>query len=97
MKPQTTLRKALTDKALLGNVLKGDSWNAWKVLLIAAMGEPLREDERTIYAQLTQRGFEPGRRVEEFVGVIGRRGGKFRGLSVCLPLTLLACVSTRAL
>ena len=35
------MRKALTDKKLLGNVLAGDSWLAWRTLLIASMGEAL--------------------------------------------------------
>ena len=39
MKVKTSIRKALSDPALLGHVLKGDSWRAWRVLLIAAMGE----------------------------------------------------------
>ena len=46
MKPTITLRKALTDTKLLGSVLAGESWRAWRVLLIAAMGEPLTDDER---------------------------------------------------
>ena len=31
-----TLRKALNDPKLLGTALAGDSWLAWRVLLIAA-------------------------------------------------------------
>ena len=38
MKPTVTFRKALADKKLLGNILVGDSWRAWRTLLIAAMG-----------------------------------------------------------
>ena len=41
------MRRALSDKHLLGVVLGGDSWLAWRVLLIAAMGEPLT-DERAV-------------------------------------------------
>jgi len=37
----TTMREALTDPALLGSVLRGDSWRAWRILLIAANGEAL--------------------------------------------------------
>jgi hypothetical protein len=55
MKPQATLRRALSDRNLLGGVLAGDSWRAWRVLLIAAMGEPLTEDERTLFAELIVR------------------------------------------
>jgi hypothetical protein len=77
-----SLRAALGDPALLGTVLAGESWAAWRTLLIAAMGESLTDAERTIFTQLTQREREPGQRVEEFVGVIGRRGGKSRAISV---------------
>ena len=55
MKPVTTMRKALADKKLLGNVLAGESWHAWRTLMIAAMGEALTDDERTIFTQLTSR------------------------------------------
>jgi len=43
-KPLTTLRSALSDPKLLGQILDADSWNAWRVLLIAAMGEELNID-----------------------------------------------------
>jgi hypothetical protein len=81
VKPNTTIRAALTDPNLLGTVLAGDSWLAWRTLLIAAMGEALTEDERTIFAQLTGRAQEPLHRVEELEAVVGRRGGKSRALS----------------
>jgi hypothetical protein len=78
-----TLRKALSDPALLGNQLQGDSWKPWRVLLIAAMGESLNDDERVLFKELTGgRDREPLQRVEELVGVIGRRGGKSRAISV---------------
>jgi hypothetical protein len=82
MIPLLTLRKALNDPNLLGRVLDGPSWDAWKVLLLAAMGEALTDDERVIFTQLTNRTCEPLQRVEEFAGVIGRRGGKSRAVSV---------------
>jgi hypothetical protein len=69
VKPRATLRRALSDRNVLGATLAGDSWRAWRVLLIAAMGEPLTEDERTLFAELTGgRPQEPLQRVEEFVG-----------------------------
>ena len=34
MKPRATIRKALADKQLLGKVLSGDTWRAWRILLI---------------------------------------------------------------
>ena len=47
MKLTVTIRKALTDKKLLGNVLAGESWRAWRTLMIAMMGEALTDAERT--------------------------------------------------
>jgi hypothetical protein len=82
MIPRSTLRRALSDPNLLGEALAGDSWRGWRTLLIAAMGEELTDDEREVFRQLTGREREPGVRVEEFVGVVGRRGGKSRALSV---------------
>jgi len=81
MRPQVSLRDALDDPQLLGNILVGDSWKPWRVLLLASMGEALTPDERTIFQQLTARDHEPNQRVEEFVGVIGRRGGKSRAIA----------------
>src|SRR5262245_28701468 len=81
MKPTISLRKALADKQLLGKVLSGDTWLPWRVLLIAAMGEALRNDERALFTTLTGRQHEPGQRVEELAAIVGRRGGKSRSLS----------------
>lgn len=81
MKPTVTLRKALSDKKLLGSVLAGASWSAWRVLMIAAMGEALTDDERVTFTQLTGRAQEPLERVEELEAVVGRRGGKSRAMA----------------
>jgi hypothetical protein len=75
------LRQALSDDNLLGNALPGDSWKAWRTLLLAAMGERLTAEERTLFTQLTGRAREPGQRVEEAAFVVGRRGGKSRALA----------------
>jgi hypothetical protein len=77
-----TLREALSDPHLLGGALPGKSWLPWRTLLIAAWGEALTDDERVIFKELTQREHEPNQRVEEFCGIIGRRGGKSRAISV---------------
>jgi hypothetical protein len=81
MTPLTPLRKALGDPQLLGGALPGLSWRAWRILLIAAMGERLTVPERERFEQLTGRKREPGKPVEEFVAVIGRRGGKSKALA----------------
>jgi hypothetical protein len=76
-----SLRAALSDDNLLGRSLEGDSWTAWRVLLISMMGESLTAAERKLFQQLTGREREPGRRVEEFAAVVGRRGGKSKALA----------------
>jgi hypothetical protein len=84
MTPFVTMRRALSDTHLLGGALGGDSWLAWRVLLIAAMGEPLTDEERAIFAKLTGREREPGVRIDELWCVIGRRGGKSRAIAALL-------------
>jgi hypothetical protein len=84
MTPFVTMRRALSDEHLLGAVLCGDSWLAWRVLLIAAMGEALTDEERAIFAKLTGREREPGERIDEMWCVIGRRGGKSRAIAALL-------------
>lgn len=81
MTPKFTMRRALDDPQLLGGVLAGDSWAAWRTMLVAAAGEELTDDERETFAQLTGRNREPGERVEEFWCVVGRRGGKSRAMA----------------
>ena len=90
VKPLFTLREALDDPHLLGGLLDGPSWRYWRALLIAAMGEELTDDERTLFREITGREREPGQRVEELWGVIGRRGGKTRAMS-CLAAYIAAC------
>jgi len=91
---RTTIRRALQDRNLLGTLLAGDSWRAWRVILITIMGERLTSEERTLFVQLTDRTSEPGKRVEEFVGVIGRRGGKSRAMSVLATFVAGCCKHT---
>jgi hypothetical protein len=84
MTPFVTMRRALTDRHLLGAALGADSWRAWRVLLIAAMGEALAGEERRVFAKLTGREREPGERVDELWCIIGRRGGKSRAVAALL-------------
>jgi hypothetical protein len=77
------LRQALQARELLGGVLRGPSWFAWRTMLLAAVGEELTTSEREVFKALTGgREHEPGQMVEEFVGIVGRRGGKSRAISV---------------
>jgi phage terminase large subunit-like protein len=48
------------------------------------MGEPLQADELALFQKLTERQHPPAQRVSEFVGVIGRRGGKSRAIATLL-------------
>ena len=77
-----TMRRALSDPALLGNVIAGESWRPWKVLLIALWGEALDDDERAIFTALTGRAREPLERWEEVWAIAGRRAGKSRAIAV---------------
>jgi hypothetical protein len=81
MKPTVSIRAALSDPQLLGTTLEGPSWAAWRIMLIAAMGEKLTSRERGLFYKLTHRRREPGQRVEEAAFVVGRRGGKSRALA----------------
>ena len=92
MKVAVTLRKALSDDALLAGALPGPSWAAWRTLLIACAGERLTAQERKQYKRLTGRSREPGHMVDLFLGVIGRRGGKSRAMAVFMTW-LATCVS----
>jgi len=78
MKPKVSMREALADPALLGGALPGQSWLAWRVLLIASMGEALDADERAVFEHLTGREREPLELVRELWAIVGRRGGKTR-------------------
>ena len=60
MIPRVALREALSDpNTPTATAIAGDSWRSWRTLLIAAMGEELREDEREIFSELTGRDREP--------------------------------------
>jgi hypothetical protein len=91
MKPHVTMRKALRDKKLLGNVIAGDSWSTWRTLLIAAMGEKLTDDERLVFTKITGREHEPLRRVHELEVIAGRRGGKTRAMSTLISYLAGLC------
>jgi len=90
MRPILPLRRALSDPHVLGGLLDGPSWRHWRVLVIASMGEALDDDERALFREITGRAAEPGARVEELWGIIGRRGGKTRAMAV-LAAYIAAC------
>jgi hypothetical protein len=89
-----SMREALESRAYFGCLLGGDTWRAWRVLLIAIAGEELTASERAIFRTVTNREREPAEQVEEFWGIIGRRGGKTRSMAV-LAAYIAACVDHR--
>ena len=82
MRPLVTMRHAIEDKRLLGDMLEGPSWDAWKPLLIASRGEPLTEDERVLFEARTGRQTPPTEPVDEVAAISGRRSGKTVGAAV---------------
>ncbi|ACA15744.1 conserved hypothetical protein [Methylobacterium sp. 4-46] len=91
MRRLLSMREALEDPNVFGAILPGESWAAWRVLLIASQGEPLTAAERAIYAALTGRENEPGAPVEEVWAIIGRRGGKTRAMAVLAAYFAVLC------
>ena len=89
-----TMREALDDLGYFGRLLAGDSWAAWRVLLIAICGEELTDGEREVFKARTGREREPLEMVEEFWAIIGRRGGKTRAAGILAGY--LGAVSTIA-
>jgi hypothetical protein len=59
MTPRVTLRKALDDPELLGSALAGPTWHAWRVILLATLGELLTKDELKTFQQFTGRKTAP--------------------------------------
>lgn len=91
MIPRVTMRKALSDSRILGESLQGPSWDVWRAMLIAALGEPLKPTERELFKRFTGREREPGRMIEEAAFIIGRRGGKDRASSVLASYIASCC------
>ena len=92
MKPLVSMRAALGDDDLLGKALPGPSWSSWRTLLIAAMGEPLLDGERAVFAELTGgREREPGEPAEEMHAITGRRSGKTRAAATTATYLATLC------
>jgi hypothetical protein len=82
MKVRVPMREALNDQDLFEPIMRGASWFGWRVLLIAAAGEELTEEERIEFKRLTGRDHEPNKMVSGLAAASGRRSGKSRALSV---------------
>ena len=62
--------------------------------MLAIVGEPLTDDERMLFTELTGRDREPVEPVRQFFGVVGRRGGKSRAMGT-LAAYLSGCCDFR--
>jgi hypothetical protein len=69
--------EAIDDPNLLGASIRDpDSWKPWRVLLAAAFGLPLSDDDLALYRQCTNQTVPPSAPASYLWMVIGRRGGK---------------------
>ena len=71
-----TIRDAMTDPALFGDVFGGQSFTAWRALLAAFDGLELTDTELDLFKSLTGRQNGPQGAFLELWLAIGRRGGK---------------------
>jgi hypothetical protein len=85
------MRTALADPLLLADALRGPSWDTWRVLLIAAVGEELTETERVTFKTFTGRDHEPGEMIDTWLTVSGRRSGKTTALSALVVYLSCLC------
>jgi hypothetical protein len=85
MRVRMHMRDCLADLDIFGCILQGESWFGWRVLLIAAAGEELTDDERAEFKRLTGRDREPGRFCRELIVAAGRRAGKTQAL-ICFAV-----------
>ena len=74
-------RQFIEDPTWLGWAFPGPSFAKWKAITIGIMGEPLTPAERAIWHELTGTDREPLSKVDEFLAIVGRRGGKGRAAS----------------
>jgi hypothetical protein len=89
------INDALTDQRLLGAAL-GDqrSWQVWRVVLKAAFGLVLSDDELKTFASVAGSRMPPKKRVRELWAIVGRRGGKSR-MAAALAVYFAAFVQHR--
>jgi hypothetical protein len=96
LKKLISVRRALEDPDWLGGLMGGESFKVMRILLIAAMGEPLTSDEVEIFTQVTGRTVTPSAPVEELWTIAGRRSGKTRAIGT-IAAYLAACCDHRGI
>jgi hypothetical protein len=60
------MRDALESAAYFGGLIGGDAWRAWRVLLIAIVGEELTQNERVVFEASQDALRSPERRLKSF-------------------------------
>jgi hypothetical protein len=75
-KPAFNIIAALGDERLFLPWFRGPSWNNWRVVLKAAYGIPLTDDETTFFKSIAGDRDPPSAQVRELWIVAGRRAGK---------------------
>jgi hypothetical protein len=80
---------AMATETLFAPFFRGDSWDAWRVVLKALFALEMSEAEFAVYKQLTGRSQPPSKAFTEVVLIVGRRGGKSRLLAAIA--VFLAC------
>ena len=91
MRVRMHMRDCLADLDIFGCILQGESWFGWRVLLIAAAGEELTDDERAEFKRLTGREREPGKFCRELIVAAGRRAGKTEAMIVFVVWIAVFC------
>jgi hypothetical protein len=91
MRVRYSMRKALESPFAFGGVMAGSSRYGWRVILLAAAGEELTDDERAEFKRLTGRDREPGRMCRELIAAVGRRGGKTQAATVFAAWIAIYC------
>lgn len=71
-----TYAEACRDPNLFGPWFEGDSWATWRVVDKAIFGEPLNEDELTVWKELSGMDSTPTHPAREVWLAFGRRSGK---------------------
>jgi hypothetical protein len=77
-----SILEVLDHPELLGEELKGPSWDAWRAFLCSLFALPMTAEQLEIYKSCTGRAAPPAKPLKEVWAIVGRRGGKSRTLAM---------------